>query len=110
MKYFRYMWVGDSLSENRRSIFNKLKKNSLPKDVFVLCLPDEKNRTMDIYPGNVLQQKYFRESEQIVVGLAGSQGEAYEMAGAVLGMIYKNYGTTDISAYVDRVLSVDTET
>ena len=93
MKYFRYMWIGRSLDGRREEMIRKMKSDSLPKSVYVLAVPEGNTHVLDIYPGNVLKQKYFKKSGQLVIGLAGSYDEAAELSGSIIGSVYHETGS-----------------
>ena len=100
MKYFRYMWIGRSLDGKRTEMIRKMKANSLPKSVYVLAVPEWDTHVLDIYPGNVLKQKYFKKSGQIVIGIAGSYDEAAELSGSIISSIYLETGNVRLLDYL----------
>ena len=100
MKYFRYMWIGRSLDGKRTEMLKKLKSDSLPKSVYVLAVPETDTHVLDIYPGNVLKQKYYKESGQIVIGLAGSYEEAQELSGSIVSSVYLETGDVRLLDYL----------
>ena len=100
MKYFRYMWIGRSLDGKRAEMVRKLRSDSLPKSVYVLAVPEEDTHVLDIYPGNVLKQKYYKRSGQIVIGLAGSSDEAAELSGSIISSVYFRTGSFRLLDYL----------
>ncbi|MBQ6550292.1 MAG: hypothetical protein IJL78_02660 [Lachnospiraceae bacterium] len=103
MKYFRYMWIGRSLDGRRTEVFRKLKSDSLPKSVYVLAVPETDTHVLDIYPGNVLKHKYFKKSQQIVIGLAGSYDEAQELSGSIVSSVYLETGSVRLLDYLEKL-------
>ncbi len=100
MKYFRYMWIGSSLDEQRAELFRQLNENTAPEEIFLIGVPEEKTHLLNIYPGEILEKKYFRESGELVIGAAGSKEEAEEMAGGIIKLVYDRTGGYDILSYI----------
>lgn len=100
MRYFRYMWIGRSLDGRRTEVVRKLKAGTLPKSVYVLAVPESGTHVLDIYQGNVLKQKYFKKSQQIVIGIAGSYDEAAELSGSIIGSVYQSTGDVRLLNYL----------
>lgn len=100
MKYFRYMWIGRSLDGKRSEMLRKMKTDSLPKSVYVLAVPEENTHVLDIYPGNVLKQKFYKQSGQVVIGIAGSYDEATELCAGIISSIYLETGNVQLMDYL----------
>ena len=112
MNYFRYMWLEPSLDLRRHEIFEKIRKNGLPEDLYALVLPESGPNALEIYPARILKQKHFKESEQLVVGLAGSYDSALELGAAVTVTVLEKTGKTDVRAYIEgagKAAEKDTE-
>lgn len=100
MKYFRYMWISSSLDDRRADLFKKLNENIVPEEVFLIGVPGEKTHLLNIYPGEILKKKYYKESDELVIGAAGTKEEAEELAGGIIEMVHRRTGGFDIMAYV----------
>ena len=100
MKYFRYMWVSSSLDERRAELFRQLNENTVPEEVFLIGIPEENTHLLNIYPGEILKKNYYRESDELVIGLAGAKDEAEKLAGGIIRLVHEKTGGFDIRAYV----------
>ena len=98
------MWIGRSLDGRRTEMIRKMKLNSLPKSVYVLAVPEWDTHVLDIYPGNVLKQKYFKKSGQIVIGMAGSYDEATELSGSIISSVYLQTGSVRLLDFLKDIL------
>ena len=57
--------LGNNLLENKRKIMRKIsKKESQCSTQYVITLPENDYDTLEIYPSNVLIQKWYKNSRQ----------------------------------------------
>ncbi len=101
MTFFRYLYYGTSLDERRGRLSREIKAGRLPKDVYVIALPEEETHLVSIHPGKELQKGYQKKSGLFVIGLAGSLEEAQDLSGSIIAMIYKKTGAFGIRQYFE---------
>lgn len=109
MKVFRYMWTTSSLDYTRESLYEDLKNNSVKNAVYLLALPENDLHVMDIYPSKILKQRYFRKSDQWIIGAAATKEEAEELGCSIINMVFQKTGKTDVKAYLRPVLEAGPE-
>ena len=102
MNSYRYLWIGESLQNQKEEILRQLEEDRLTKDVFALILPVNDKVLLNIVPGHFLKQEYYLTSGQTVFGLAGSRAEAKELAAAVILGMYRETGAFDLRTYLAK--------
>lgn len=73
------LYVGEKAEPHKKTIVKKIKNNKVQLGIYVLALPVNNENVMDIYPAQVLMQKHFRKSNQLIVGIAKGRDEALEL-------------------------------
>ncbi len=90
------MWVSPSLEDGKAALYRKLRFGRPVKSVWLIALSEDGTHLVDIYPSKNLQQRYYRRSKQIVIGLASAKEEAEEMSGSILYEVYRRTGGFDL--------------
>jgi len=84
MRWYEDLYVGYNLLENKRKIMRKIEKGKPMFNKYVITLPENDYDTLEIYPSNVLIQKWYKNSDKIIVGIAEGKEEASALAEALL--------------------------
>ena len=92
MKYWRHMWISPSLQNDKAGLYRKIKRGKPDRSLWLIALSEDDTHLMDIYPWKTLCQKYYRKSQQIVIGAAKSKGEAEELSGYIIQEVYRRTG------------------
>lgn len=79
MIWYEDLYVGYSLLAQKRQIMRKIKNGKPMFNKYVITLPQNDYDTLEIYPSNVLTQKWYRESDIVVIGIAEGKEEAMDM-------------------------------
>ncbi len=102
MYWYGDLYVGTTAAKNKSRIINKLKKHRFIKDVFVITRASNGCDLFDIYPANVLAQKYFRERDLFMIGIAVGYGEAIELVQSIIEDVYCRQGIANLKEYFDN--------
>ena len=102
MYWYGDLYVGTMAAKNKSRIINKLKKHRLIKDVFVITKASNGCDLFDIYPANVLTQKYFREKDLFVIGIAAGYDEAIELVRSIVEDVYLRQSIANLKEYFDN--------
>ena len=100
MKYFRRMWISESLENERTRLYRQFRAGRPDKTVYLIAVSESPGHMLDIYSGKTLRQRYFRKSGQLVVGAAGTKDEALELAGSIVARAYHETGSADVRSYL----------
>lgn len=73
------LYVGEKVVPHKKTIVKNIKKNKAQLGIYVLALPANESNVMDIYPAQVLLQKHFKKSKQLIIGIAKGYDEALEL-------------------------------
>lgn len=98
MKFYKNLYIGDTV-KNPGKIKRKLKKNAMLPNIYIIAYMKELNR-LEIYPGLMMQQYYFKEHAPYVIGLAGGQDEAAQMIGRIAEDALRTTGRADLIGYL----------
>lgn len=100
MRWFKDIYVGYNLLENKRKIIRQIKSGKIMLDTYVITLPSNDYDTLEIYPSNVLIQKWYKDSDMVVVGIAGGKEEALDMTQLIIMDCYNDTGFVDVKKYI----------
>lgn len=99
MYWYGDLYIGTTAAKNKSRIINKLKKHRFLKNVFVITTAFNGCDLFDIYPANVLTQKYFREKEFMVIGIAEGYDEAVLLVQKIVEELYCRQGIKNLREY-----------
>lgn len=100
MKIYYNLYVSECWRGKKEKMINKLKKNRLWPNVYVIALSQGTQNQFEFFSGILLRQKIFREDSLFVVGLADGYDEALTLTGEIISDIYRKTGSTDFRNYV----------
>lgn len=98
MKFYKNLYIGDTIKKPDK-IIKKLKKyKKLPGIYVIVC--DGARKQLEIYHSLMLQQWYYKENPPAVLGIAGSQEEAFTLIQKIAQEAVAATGEVDLSAYL----------
>lgn len=98
MKFYKNLYIGDTVKKPDK-IVKKLKKyKKLPGIYVIVC--NEEQRQIEIYHSLMLQQWYYKENPPAVMGIAGSQEEAFALIQKIAQEAVEVTGGADLAAYL----------
>lgn len=98
MKFYKSLYVSESLKKQKRQIAWKLKTRIFMPSIYIITIADNSN-LLDIYHSAILKQPYFRNNNLFVVGFCTSQSEATDIVQDILKDVLKKYGNLDVKKY-----------
>lgn len=101
MRWYKELYLGDSL--RGKSLYYQYVIRFTKKITGTYCLMPSKNRDdlLDICHSELLRIPQLYSKDQLVIGLAGSRSEAYELAGQIVVDVLNKTGSTDVHAYFE---------
>lgn len=98
VRWYRNLYLGRSVRNSRLYYRFKLDHTRSFTGVYCISLSENSSELLDIISGENLRRNYRFMGEPLVVGLAGSRREAYELAGRIISDVYRKTGGTDVHA------------
>lgn len=92
MKWYNNLYLGENAEKRKRKIMGKLRLNKPQLGVYVITLPANENNSLDIYPSNILLQKYYKKRNLTVVGIAEGREEALLLVQKIVMDCYEKTG------------------
>lgn len=102
MKWYSKLYLGEQARKKRYKIIHKIKHRKLVKDVFVLTLPHQSGNVMDIYPANVLLQRYYQKRETTVIGIAKGRDEAFRLLERIIMECFRATGDFKLVDFIEN--------
>lgn len=93
--------MADDLAKTKGKVIKKLKQGKLQMGVFVITLPLGDNDMLEICPSYVFLQKFYKETDVTVVGLAGEQASAFSLIEKIADDCMREQGNADIRGYFE---------
>lgn len=100
MKFYRNIYLGDSIGKRRNRIIRRLKYRKIQTNIYVITFPIYGQELLEIYHANVLLQDFYRRNPLFVVGIAGSEEEAYELVEKIIQDVYQNTGGFAVHEFI----------
>lgn len=100
MIWYKDLYVGYNLLERKREVIRKVKKGKAQFNVYVITLSQNDHDLLEIYPSNVLIQKYYKNSDLVVVGIAYGKEEAMDMLKLLFDDCMADTGGVQVKEYI----------
>ena len=84
MRWYDDLYVGYNLLDKKRQVMWKIKRGKQQFNKYVITLPFNDYDVLDIYPSNVLTQKWYKDSDIVIVGIAEGREEAMDMVQLII--------------------------
>ena len=100
MRWHKDLYVGESL--RKKTLYYKyiLKYTKKVTGTYCILPASGKADLLDICHSELLKFDKFYPDDQIVVGIAGSRREAYDVAARIISDSIKETGSTDVKGYL----------
>lgn len=102
MRWYEDLYVGYGLLNTKRQVMRKIKNGKPQLNKYVLTLPCNDYDTLEIYPAGVLTQKWYRESELVIVGIAEGKEEAMDMMQLIIMDCLQDTGSVNVKKYIEE--------
>ena len=103
MKWYRKLYVGETVKKDRYRIIGKVRWGRLQKkDAYLITIASNEANLLDIYPANTMLWPYFRRKEILIVGIAKGYEEAVELACHIVAEVYTATGGFAVRRYIEE--------
>jgi hypothetical protein len=100
LKWYKRLYVGDSLTGKEDKVIRKIRQNALQPGVYVIVLADNGKDNFRIISSLELLQKGYPKEDLTVIGIAKGKEEAFLLVGKIIQDIYDQTGAVDqVSAF-----------
>lgn len=100
MKFYKNLYVSESLEKKRDKIINKLIYGKYPLTVYVIVLLEEGENQMEFYSASMFKQKIVSADNIFVVGIASGYDEAIYLVQRIAEEVYEKTGGLDMRSYI----------
>lgn len=100
MRWYHHLYMGTEARRDRYRIVGRIRWNKPQTDAYVITLASQADNLLDIYPSYVLLQKYYRQQEILIIGIAKGYDEAMEVMTRILMEVYEKTGTFNVKEYI----------
>ena len=101
MRWYRDLYIGDNARKKAGKIIEKVNKNKLQKNVFLITKAANGCDLFDIYPAHVFLQKHFKTADYLIIGLALGYDEALLLVQTIVDELYCKQGITNLKEYFE---------
>ncbi|WP_330398706.1 hypothetical protein [Lacrimispora celerecrescens] len=105
ISWFDRLYVGEKAKKKRYRIIQGIRRLKPGPGIYVITPAANGNNILDIYPAMTLLWPLYREEEFLILGIASGYWEALEVAGNIIGDMYRKTGGFDLSAFIGKPLS-----
>lgn len=106
MKWYNKLYLGENAMKRKRKIINNIRFNKPQLGVYVITLPTNDKNSLDIYPSNILLQKYYKKRELTIVGIAEGREESLMLVERIVMDCYNQTGQFLVKELVGNNTSV----
>ena len=100
MKWYEYLYVGESIRHKANKIKWKIRHNAGQINIYVITIASNPQNLLDIIPAQELMQKAYPKKDMLVIGLAQGMDEAYEIVTQIIDEVYQMTGAFHILPYL----------
>ena len=100
MKWFEDLYIGYNLLDKKNQVIKKIKKGKPMFNKYVITLPQNDYDKLELYPSNVLIQKWYMNSDMVVVGIAEGKEEALDMMTLIIMECYERTGGCKVKDFI----------
>ena len=102
MEWYSNLYLGEGLESKADQIINKIKKNQLTPEIYLIAFSSNPDNLLDIIPSWELMQKGYPKGKMKVIGLAKGKMQALELVRYIVDETYQNTGTADVLGYINQ--------
>ncbi|WP_330387656.1 hypothetical protein [Lacrimispora sphenoides] len=102
ISWFDRLYVGEKAKKKRYRIIQGIRRLKPGPGIYVITPAANGNNILDIYPAMTLLWPLYREEEFLILGIASGYWEALEVAGNIIGDMYRKTGGFDLPAFIGR--------
>ena len=96
-EWYEHMVMGETASRHRFDILEKIRSKKGLRGIYVIVPAMNPKNILDIIPAKELEKDWYEERQDLlVVGVAKGYDEALEVAGQIVGRLYRTTGSFEL--------------
>lgn len=99
MKWYKDLYISDSLLKKKHKVIKRIEQNVLQPGVYVIVLATNGKDNFRIIPSLELLQKDYPKDDMVIVGIAKGKEDAYDLVARMVQDVYDK--TNDVHHIVD---------
>ena len=99
MNWHKNMYFGEEARKKKTKIIYNIDTHKLQVGVYVLTFAANGTDLIDIIPSFMLEKEGYKGRDIVVIGLAASKDEAYEVGRQIITDVYEQTGGFDVRSY-----------
>lgn len=103
MKWYKNLYVGESIEHKKKKIIWKIKHNAGLLHTYIITFASNSDNLLDIIPSTDLMQKAYPKKDLLVIGLAGDYDEALELVRRIVNETYTETGSVNVYDYLKNL-------
>ena len=100
MQYYKYLYVGENLTDKKEQIIAKLDENKFMLNTYIIALARGEQNHLELFNAALLKQGLFSKNNLFVVGIADGYEEALEVVEEITKEVYDNTKGADIRSFI----------
>lgn len=100
MKWYRKLYVSESIGDKAGRIKWKINHNAGTASVYVIAFASNPDNLLDIIPAWQLMQKSYPKKNLKIIGLAKGYDDAIELTQQIIEETYQHTGDVDVWSYL----------
>lgn len=100
MRYYKHLYLAESLEKKKDKIIQKLEKNKFQLNVHLIVLPRTEKNQLEIMDSHVLLQPAYPKDDLFVIGIVPGYEDALEFIENIVQEVYADTQGTDIRNYI----------
>jgi hypothetical protein len=100
MKWYKHLYVGDSIAAKEDKIKWKIKHNAGMPTIYIIAIASNPKNLLDLIPSRELLQRGYPKRNLLIVGLADGYQEAVQVAQTIIQDTYQTNGNVDVYHYL----------
>lgn len=100
MRYYRYLYLSESVEKKKDKVIRRLNRRKLQPDIHIIGLPETERNHLEIYACIQLLQPYFPRRVFFVVGIGKGFEETIELVEEITKEVYNETKGADIRGYI----------
>ena len=103
MIWYDHMLLGKTCRKRAGRLKDKISRRQVHPGVYLIVLPEHGSALLEVIPSMQLLQEAYPAGALAVVGMAGTQQEAFSLVEKIIGDMYRERGdVNDIAAYLEQ--------
>lgn len=96
-EWYEHLYIGEKAGRHRFDILEKIRNKKGLGGIYLIVPASNPANILDIIPAGEIKKEWYEEKQDLfVVGVAKGYDEALEVAGRIVGTLYRTTGTFEL--------------